>query len=124
MANISYPIGQILGREDSTQAFLVIDDQDTVRSFGSTELACFGDSDVLRNSEGGRGTKRGDGSFLGSRFGWTFLTGGYTGCRNGAFAGQFGLNFLANGLDRTGDISFPQARHSGREGRWRGAGER
>lgn len=69
MTDISHPVGQIFCCEDTAQTFFVIDDQDAIRSFGSTELACFGDGDVLRDSKGGGGTEGGNGSFLGSRFG-------------------------------------------------------
>jgi hypothetical protein len=113
-----YPVCQILGCENSAQTFFVIDDQDAIRSFGGTELACFRDSNVLGNSKGGRGAECGDGSFLSSMFGWTFLTGGQASCGDGTLASQFGLDFLANGLDGKHDISrYPQARHVRREGR-------
>ena len=67
MTNVRYPVSQVLGGENTAQAFFVVDNQDAIRSFGSTELACFGDGDVLWNSKGGRGTERGDSSFLGSQ---------------------------------------------------------
>jgi len=105
MANISHPVGQILGCKDTAQAFLVINDQDAIRSFGGTELTCFGDGDVLRDSKSGRGTECRDSPFLCSRFSWTLLAGRETSCRDGAFASQFGLDFLANGLGGSGDIS-------------------
>jgi len=93
-----YPVGQILGCEDTAQTFFIINDQDAIGSFSGAELARFGHSNVLRNSEGGGGTERSNGSFLSCWFDWTLLTRGYTSCRDCAFAGQLGLDFLANGL--------------------------
>lgn len=64
----THAVCQILGSEDSTQALLIVYDKNAIGPLGCTELTCFRDGDVVRNSEGWAGLERRHGALGNIRF--------------------------------------------------------
>ena len=58
------PESQILCGEDTTQAFIIIDNKDTVSPLRSAKLAGLGYSDALGNGKSRAGLQRSDGALL------------------------------------------------------------
>ena len=98
------PVRQILRGENPTKTFLIINDEDTVGAFGSTQLTRLGYCDILRHCKRGAGLESGDSSLrrgsLSRTFGGAALMCGY-----GTFAGELGFDFLPDGLELRGKVS-------------------
>lgn len=61
----TYPKGEVLGGEDTAQALFLVDDENTVGTFGSTELTGIGDAHALGHSEGRAGAESSNSALLG-----------------------------------------------------------
>ena len=70
----THSVCQILGSEDSAQALLIVYDKNAIGPLGCTELTCFRDGDVVRNSEGWAGLERRHGALGNIRFSSTSAT--------------------------------------------------
>ena len=97
----THAIRQIFCGKDTTEALVIVHDEDTVGPLGGTELACFGDCDVLWDREGRTGLEGSDGALGGTSAlavrDAHLLPLGECG-RDCAFARKLGLDFLTNGL--------------------------
>lgn len=94
---LTHSVRQILCGENPTETFLIINDEDTVRTLGGTQLTSLGYRDVFWDGEGWTGLESRDSSFgrccLSRFFGGAALMSGYS-----AFAGELGFDFLPNCL--------------------------
>ena len=97
----TYAIGQVLRGEDTAEALLVINDEDTVSALRGAELAGLCNRNTFRDSEGWAGLQRRDSSLGRSSLASAVATGSWLGRGNGAFAGEFRLDLLPNGLYRS-----------------------
>jgi hypothetical protein len=113
----AHPESQILGSENPTQPFFLIDDQHTIRPLGRTQLTGIRDRHILRHRQCRRRFQAGDGTLLGLSAGplggvgvGRVLVGREVGLgeggggRAGTFAGEFGFDLSTEGLDELGDV--------------------
>lgn len=111
--SFAHPVCQIFGSEDTTQAFLIVDNKNAIGSFGSTKLAGFSNSDVFGHCECRGRLQSGDSSLRGSCLSSSSATLRCSlGSRNGPLPSEFRFDFLANGLgnDRKGLFQVYQFR--------------
>ena len=111
----AHPESQILGGENPTQPFFLIDDQNTIRPLGRTQLTGIRDRHVLRHRQRRGRFQAGDGTLLGLSAGplggvgvGRVLVGREVGLgeggggRAGTFAGEFGFDLSTEGLGEVG----------------------
>lgn len=106
--NRTYPIRQILGREDPAQALLVIDNKDTVRALCRTELTGVRDGDALRHGERRAGLERRDSALLDAILCAAASAAAASRAirrRDGAFARELAFDLFADCLWETDGVS-------------------
>jgi hypothetical protein len=94
----AHPISQILGCKDTTQSFLVINDQDTVCSLGSTKLTCFRYCNIFWHRQRRTWLQCCDRALWSSLFSLSTLLLLILCRRYRSFPGQFRLNLLPDCL--------------------------
>lgn len=104
---VTHSVRQILRSENPTKTFLIINDEDAVRTLGGTQLTSLCYRDVLWDGEGWAGLESRYSSLgrccLSRPFGGTALMSGYS-----AFAGELGFDFLPDCLVLKEGINIDQ----------------
>ena len=96
--NRTYSVGQIFSSKDTTQTFLIINDQNTVGPLGRTKLTSLRHSQVFWYSQSGTGLQRSDSAFLD-----VCLVAAPTrslSCRNSTLSRKLGFDLLPDSLAR------------------------
>ena len=104
---VTHSVRQILRGKNSTKTFLIIDNENTVRTLGGTQLTSLGYGNVLWDGERRAGLESRDSS-LGRGSLSRPLGGAALMSRYGAFSGELGLDFLPDGLALKGGINSNQ----------------
>lgn len=95
----SHSEGQVLGRKDAAEVFLVVYHKNAVCALGSTQLTCIGNGDGLGDGEGGERSQGRHSACLVSLS--ALATGRSAAFASGSSFDQVILNLASQGLDRS-----------------------
>ena len=113
---VTHSVRQILRGKNPAKTFLIIDNEDTVRTLGGTQLTSLGYRDVLWDGERWARLESSDSSLCRSSLSRPF-GGAALMSRYGAFSGELGFDFLPDCLALKGGINSEQRKREKKVGK-------